>query len=52
MALAINICYGAAHVAFQRSKAGRKSSPIKKIALKRILTDAIMVSVFRDAVKM
>ena len=43
MSLAINICYGAAHVAFQKTKAGRKPSQNKKIAFKRISTDALMV---------
>lgn len=43
MALAINISYGAAHMTFYRPRPGRKTSSSRKIAFKRISTDAFMV---------
>ena len=46
MALAINISYGAAHMAFYRPRPGRKPSSSRKIAFKRISTDAFMVREF------
>ena len=44
MALAINICYGTCcHLMSHRTRPGRKPSSNRKIAFKRISTDAFMV---------